>query len=139
MPFQRMKLKQLKRKRPIVYKDELIDDLPGIPVPGGEEYEAFKLRIHRRDTDPRVGEVNFLIRDVSNNLRYLLVYCLMDEPDLIHTINFWVNSKVRLPSGELAHAGKLLDEERASFLLMDFTERYLKKKYSFVSENLQQY
>jgi len=126
-----MKLKQLKRKRLVIYKDELTDDLPGIPVPGGEEYEAFKLRIRRRDTDPRVGEVNFLIRDVSNNLRYLLVYCLMDNPDEIHTISFWVNSKVSMPTGEIAYAGKLLDDEKASYFLMDFTERHLKKKYAF--------
>lgn len=127
-----MKLKQLKRKRLVIYKDDLIDDQPGVPVLEGDEYQAFKLRIQRRETDPRVGEVNFLIRDVSNNLRYMLVYCLMDEPDQIHSICFWVNSKVHLPSGELAYAGKLLDEEKASFFLMDFTERHLKKKYTFV-------
>ena len=134
-----MTLKQLKRRRHVIYKDDLTCDLPGTPVLEGEEYEAFKLRIRRRDTDPGVGEVDFLIRDLSNNLRFMLVYCLMDEPERIHSVSFWINSKVLLPSGELVHAGNLLDEERASLFLMDFTERHLKKKYTFVSKDLQQY
>jgi len=133
-----MTLKQLKRKRLVIYKDELTCDLPGTPVLEGEEYEAFKLRIRRRDTDPRVGEVNFLIREMSNNLRFMLVYCFMDEPEQIHSISFWVNSNVLLPSGELAEAGKLIEEEKASLLLMDFIERHLKKKYTFISKDLQQ-
>jgi hypothetical protein len=134
-----MTLKQLKRKRLVIYKDELTCDLPGTPVLKGEEYEAFKLRIRRRDTDPGVGEVNFLIRELSNNLRFMLVYCFMDEPDRIHSISYWVNSKVLLPSGELAHAGNMIEEEKGSLLLMDFVERHLKKKYTFVSKDLQQY
>lgn len=127
-----MTLKQLKRKRHIIYQEELSCDQPGTFVLEGEEYEAFKLRIRRRDTDPRVGEVNFLIRDKSNNLRYLLLYGFMEQPGEIFRISFWINSKVRLPSGEIAHAGKLLDEERASYFIMDFCERYLKKNYAFV-------
>jgi hypothetical protein len=55
----------------------------------------------------------------------------MDNPDEIHTISFWVNSKVSMPTGEIAYAGKLLDDEKASYFLMDFTERHLKKKYAF--------
>jgi hypothetical protein len=126
-----MKLKQLKRRRPVIYQDELSGELPGTLVLQAEGYEAFKLRIRRRDTDPRVGEVNFLIRDVSNNLRFVLVYCLMDNPDEIHTISFWVNSKVLMPTGEIAYAGTLLDDEKASYFLMDFAERHLKKIYAF--------
>lgn len=134
-----MRLKQLKRKRLVIYTDELSGETPGTLVHKACEYEAFKLRIRRRDTDNRVGEVNFLIRDNSNRLRYLLVYCFMEQPGEIFQISFWINTKVQLPSGELAYAGKLLDDERASLFLMDFAENHLKKNYTLVSENLQQY
>lgn len=134
-----MKLKQLKRQRLVIYQDELSGENPGTPVHRAGEYEAFKLRIRRRDTDPRTGEVNFLIRDCSNRLRYLIAYCMIEQPGEISQISFWINNKVALPSGELAFAGKLLDDERASYFLMDFTENHIKKNYTFVSTNLQQY
>lgn len=133
-----MKLKQLKRKRHIIYKGVLASDNPGTLAFEGMEYEAHKLQIQRRDTDDRDGEVNFLIREKDNNLRYLLLYCFIPEPGQINRICFWICNKVELPSGEIATVSQLIDQERASYFVMDFTERYLKKNYTFISENLQQ-
>jgi len=131
-------IKYLTRKRHIIYDDVLTIDTPGIPVIKVDTYEAFKLQIKRRDTDPEIGEVNFLLRDPSNNLRFLLVYCFMEEPNCIVSISYWINNKVQLPSGELVHAGVLIDNEKAVYFVIDFIERYLKKHYKFVLENLQQ-
>lgn len=127
-----MKLRQLKRKRHIVYQGELVSEEPGQFVIGGEEYEAHKLRIRRRDTDDKDGEVNFLIREKGNILRYMLVYCMIPEPGQISRICFWVCNKVLMPSGELATVEQLIDKEKATYYLMDFCERHLKKNYTFV-------
>ena len=133
-----MKIKKLKRRRHLLYHGDLASDQPGAAVYEGFDYEAFKLRIQRRDTDDRTGEVNFLIRDKSNNLRYLLLYCFLPEPGEISFLSFWVNTKVLLPSGELATAGPLLDEEKASYFIMDFIQKHLKENYSLNPESLQQ-
>lgn len=133
-----MKLKQLKRKRHIIHKGELTSDNPGSLVFEGSEYEAHKLQIWRRDTSDLDGEVNFLIREKENNLKYILVYCFIPEPGQINRICFWICNKVQLPSGEIATVAQLIDQEKASYFVMDFTERYLKKNYTFVSESLQQ-
>lgn len=133
-----MRINKLKRKRHLIYETDLVDQRPGNPVFECEEYEAFKLRIKRRDTGDAWGETNFLIRSRTNNLRYLLVYCFTREPGQVFRICFWINDKVLLPDGELATAGKLLDEEKASYFVLDFIEQYIKKNYTFVSENVQQ-
>ena len=128
-----MRITQLQRKRNLIYSKELTIESPGIPVFKGEVYEVFKLQIQRRDDDPGTGEVNFLIRNLTNNLRFLLAYCFMENSNEIHAISFWINSKVLLPSGEIANTGKLVDDENASYLLMDFIENYIVKNYKVVS------
>jgi hypothetical protein len=96
-------------------------------------YEAFKLQIKRRDTDDKFGEANFLIRDKGNNLRYLILYCFIEQPGEICSVSYWINNKVTLPPGETVFAGNLLDDEKAALFVMDFLERHVKKNYSFVS------
>lgn len=122
---------RLKKKRAIIYQDELLDDVPGIPVFSSESYEAFRLRIKRRDTGDDFGESNFLIRDKSNNLRYVLLYCIREQPEIINSMSFWVNNTVPIPAGYNAYAGDLLDEEVAILYVMDFVERFLKDKNEF--------
>lgn len=128
-----MKITQLKKKREIVYRCRLVDDVPGNPVLDSETYEAFKLQIQRRDTDDTCGEVNFLIRDKGNNLRYLVLYCFMDEPNEIRSVSYWVNNKVTVPPGLVETVEDLIDHEKAALFVMDFLERHVKKNYSFVS------
>lgn len=127
-----MKLRQLKRRRHLLYSIGLTEDKPGILEFESDQYEVFRLRISKRETDDRCGEVNFLIREKSNNLRFALLYCFLESPEEISSMSFWVNTKVLLPTGELAFAGKLIDEEKATYLIMDFCERHLKGKYTFV-------
>lgn len=114
------------------------DELPGKPVFMGDEYEAFKLQIRRLDTGDRSGEVNFLIRNKQNNLRYLLLYCFVEQPGEIFRMSFWINNKVLLPTSEVATTERLIDEEKAAYWVMDFCEQYLKKNYTLVSEIMQQ-
>lgn len=133
-----MKIQRLKKKRNIIYQQDPESEIPGTPVLESETYEVFKLRIQRRETGDEFGEVNFVVREKTNNLRYLLLYCRMDEPGEICSMSFWINSRVTLPPGETVYAGDLLDPEKASLFVMDFTETHLKKKYSFPGGDLQQ-
>lgn len=125
-----MKITRLKRKRHVSYADDTVSERPGMPVAISEEYEAFKLRIRKINTESNFGEANFLIRLRTNNLRYILVYCFLNEDQSIASVSFWVNNSVTLPPGETVTAGDLVEEEKATLLVLDFCETYLKKKYA---------
>lgn len=126
-----MVFKKLKRKRHIIYQDDLTKDVPGIYLFQGDEYEVFRLVIRRRDTGDDFGESNYLIRSKSNNLRYLILYGFKNEACQFDKFSFWINNKVLIPPGDNAYAGDLLDEEVAELYIMDFIENYLKFHESF--------
>lgn len=125
-----MELKKLKRPRAIDYNQGLTGDEPGTLVLEFDKHSAYKLQIKKRHVDTKLGEVNFLIRDNSNNLRYVLLYCFIDNPGEICSCSYYLNSRVLLPTGESAYCGELMDDEVARYLCKDLIERYLKKNYN---------
>lgn len=129
-----MELKKIKRTRHIEYYLNLTDDDLGVPVLEFESHSAYKLQIKKRNVDTKLGEINFLIRDNSNNLRYVILYCFIDNPGEICSCSYYINSRVLLPSGENAYCGELIDKEVALYLCKDFIERYLKKNYKLLEQ-----
>lgn len=118
--------------RHIEYYVDLVGDDIGNPVVEGETYSAYKLQIKKRNVDTSYGEVNFLLREKSNNLRFILMYCFIENPGEIAFSEYWINSRVTLPSGENAHCGELVDSEMATYYIKDFTEKFLKKNYKII-------
>lgn len=129
-----MKITRLKNVRAVYYKEPTSSELPGTPVYQGETYEAFSLKIHKREAADFDGESNYLIREKGNLIRHLILYCRLPEPGRLNELLFWINDKVTIPPGEKLSAGELIDPEKASLWVMDFSENFLKKKYEFVEE-----
>lgn len=130
-----MELKKIKRARNIEYYVDLTHDDIGTPVLEFESHTAYKLQIKTRSVDPKLGEVNFLIRDNSNNLRYVILYCFIENPGEICSCSYYINSRVLLPSGENAYCGELMDEEIALYLCKELIEKYLKKTYKLLGQS----
>ena len=86
----------MSKPRKIDYSVNIIeDDIPG-KIYEGSNYEAYKLQIKKRYFETELGEINFLIRDRSNNLKFILVYCLMKEPEQIFRIEYYINDTIQL-------------------------------------------
>lgn len=122
----------MSKPRKIDYSVNLIDDdIPG-KVYEGSNYEAYKLNIKHRYFETELGEINFMIRDRSNNLKFILVYCLMKEPEKIVNIQYYINDTVQLPSKEVIKTRPLVDQEVAELLVKDLISNYISKNYKIV-------
>lgn len=127
-----MIINQIKIPRFISYYVDLIsDNLEGL-VYESESYEVFKLKIKQRHFETETGELNFLIRDKSNNLRYILLYCYMDNPDEIKSFEYYVNDTVKLPTKQSIKVGNLLDSEIAELFVKDTIHNHIKNKYKII-------
>jgi hypothetical protein len=121
----------LSKPRKISYYVNLIDEDISGKVYEGSNYEAYKLQIKERHINTVVGEINFLIRDKSNNLKYILVYCYMMEPENIFKIEYYINDIIQL-STEVASVDPLVDKEVAEMLVKDLIINYISKNYRII-------
>lgn len=122
----------MSKPRKIDYSVNLIDDdIPG-KVYEGSNYEAYKLIIKHRYFETELGEINFMIRDRSNNLKFILVYCLIKEPEKIFKIEYYINDTVQLPSKEVIKTKPLIDHEISELLVKDFIYNYISKNYKII-------
>ena len=122
----------MSKPRKIDYSVNIIeDDIPG-KIYEGSNYEAYKLQIKKRYFETELGEINFLIRDRSNNLKFILVYCLMKEPEQIFRIEYYINDTIQLPSKEVVRMKPLMDSEIAELFVKDLISNYISKKYKIV-------
>ena len=122
----------MSKPRKIDYSVNLIDDdIPG-KIYEGSNYEAYKLTIKQRYFETDLGEINFMIRDRSNNLKFILVYCLIKEPEKIFKIEYYINDTVQLPSKEVIKTKPLIDHEISELLVKDFIYNYISKNYKII-------
>ena len=125
-------IKKKSKPRNIEYHQQLIaDDIDGL-VYANDLFQVFKLKIKKRNINTEIGELNFLIRDHSNNLKYILVYCFMNEPEEIFGIEYYINDLVIMPNLTVVRVDPHIDEEVAEFYVKDFFVNYLEKKYKIV-------
>lgn len=126
------KVEYLSKPRKIDYYEDLISDqIPGL-IYEGSNYEAYKLQIKQRHIQTVLGEVNFLIRDKSNNLKYILVYCYMMEPENIFKIEYYINDIIQLPTKEVVSVDPLVDKEVSEMLVKDLIFNYISKNYRII-------
>ena len=118
--------------RKIDYYEDLVSDNLEDKVYENDSFEVFKLKIKKRHVQTVLGEINFLIRDRSNNLKYILVYCYMMEPDNIFRIEYYINDILLMPSKEVVKVNSLIDSEMAELYVKDLTEKYIRKKYELI-------
>jgi hypothetical protein len=118
--------------RKIDYYEDLVSDNLTDKVYENDSFEVFKLKIKKRHVQTVLGEIDFLIRDKSNNLKHILVYCYMMEPDNIFRIEYYINDILLMPSKEVIKVNPLLDSEIAEFYVKELTENYIKKKYELI-------
>ena len=118
--------------RKIDYNENLISDLLPHLVYSGINYEAYKLQIKQRHINTMLGELNFLIRDRSNNLKYILVYCYMMEPEKIFKIEYYINDLIQMPSKEIIKIDPMMDAEAAEMYVKDLIVNYINKQYEIV-------
>ena len=118
--------------RKIDYYEDLVSDNLEDKVYENDIFEVFKLKIKKRHVQTVLGEINFLIRDRSNNLKYILVYCYMMEPDNIFRIEYYINDILLMPSKEVVKVNSLIDSEMAELYVKDLTENYIRKKYELI-------
>lgn len=122
----------MSKPRKIDYSVNIIeDDIPG-KIYEGSNYEAYKLQIKKRYFETDLGEINFLIRDRSNNLKFILVYCLMKEPEQIFKIEYYINDTIQLPSKEVIKMKPLMDPEVGELFVKDLISNYISKNYKIV-------
>lgn len=118
--------------RKIDYYEDLVSDNFTDKVYENDSFEVFKLKIKKRHVQTVLGEIDFLIRDKSNNLKYILVYCYMMEPDNIFRIQYYINDILLMPSKEVIKVNPLLDSEIAELYVKELAENYIKKKYELI-------
>lgn len=127
-----MKINRITQPRKIDYYVDLIsDDLPNL-VYDGSNYEAYKLQIKERHIQTDLGEIDFIIRDKSNNLRHILVYCYMNEPNKIFKAEYYINNIIKLPSKEVVKTDIMLDEEISEMYVKDLIVNHIEKKYQII-------
>lgn len=127
-----MKINRITQPRKIDYYVDLIsDDLPNL-VYDGSNYEAYKLQIKERHIQTDLGEIDFIIRDKSNNLRHILVYCYMNEPNKIFKVEYYINNIIKLPSKEVVKTDIMLDEEISEMYVKDLIVNHIEKKYQII-------
>lgn len=118
--------------RKIDYYEDLVSDNLTDKVYENDSFEVFKLKIKKRHVQTVLGEIDFLIRDKSNNLKYILVYCYMMEPDNIFRIEYYINDILLMPSKEVVKINSLIDSEIAELYVKELAENYIKKKYELI-------
>lgn len=127
-----MNIEKILNKRHIdYYVDPLDEDLPKL-LHAGKNYNAYKLDIKMRHVFTDEGEVNFLIRDNSNNLKHIFVYGIMNKPNEIYKFKYYVNNFVRLSQNNYTTVKGLMDEEIAKFYVLDFINNYVLKNYTII-------
>lgn len=125
-------ISHIENPRKIDYTVDLLsNDLPN-KIYEGSNYEAYKLQIKQRHVQTMMGEINFLIRDKSNPLKYIIVYCLMMEPDKISNVKFYINDTVEMQYKELIKIEPLIDLEAAELFVKDLFINYISKNYDIV-------
>lgn len=125
-------IERVKNPRKCDYDVNLIAELiPGL-VYSGNNYDAYKLKIKQRHVQTMLGEINFLIRDKSNDLKYVLVYCYMMEPEKIFKIEYYVNDVIQMPSKETIKIEPVMDGEVADLYVKDLVLNYISKNYEIV-------
>jgi hypothetical protein len=118
--------------RKIDYQENLIVDLLPNLVYSGNNYEAYKLQIKQRHIQTMLGELNFMIRDKTNNLKFILVYCYMMEPEKIFKIEYYINDIIQFPSKEIVKIDPMMDSEMADMYVKDLVFNYISKKYEII-------
>lgn len=122
---------QIKSRRNIIYHEDLVSDNLATPVYSNNEFDVYKLSIKERRVHTSLGEIDYLLRDKSNNLKYILLYCYIINPGKLYRFEYYINDTVLLPSKFNAKTDKLVDEEKAKFYAMDFIINYLEKKFTY--------
>ncbi len=122
-------IKKISKKRSIEYYCNLTEETLPKLIYSNTIFDAFKLDIKSRVTNTDVGELNFLIRDKSNILRYIILYCYMDKPNTIFQFSYYLNNEVVLPSKYIAKTETLIDDEVGYLYIMDFISNYVSKNY----------
>lgn len=125
-------IESIPNPRKIDYYEDLISDNLSDKIYENESVQVFKLKIKKRHVQTVLGEIDFLIRDKSNNLKYILVYCFMMEPDNIFRIQYYVNDIVKMPTKEVIKVEPLLDSEIAEFYVKELADNYIKKNYELI-------
>lgn len=118
--------------RKIDYYEDLISDNLSDKIYENESVQVFKLKIKKRHVQTVLGEIDFLIRDKSNNLKYILVYCFMMEPDNIFRIQYYINDVLIMPTKEVVKVNPLVDSEIAELYVKDLADNYIKKNYELI-------
>jgi len=126
------KINIIPKKRHVEYCDDLTVENLSNPVYSNSQFDAFKLLIKKRNIDIVFGEVNFLIRDKNNNLKYLILYCYIDQPNEIFKINYWINNKVVMPNRELVTTDNLIENELSTYYVLDFIKNYISINYKII-------
>lgn len=123
----------INRPRKIDYYVDLLSDEIPERIYEGSNYEAFKLKIKERHMLTDIGEINFMIRDKSNNLKYILVYCMMTQPNQIFKIDYYINDIVPMPNKNRVKIDEILDKEKAEMFVKDLVHNYISKNYNIIS------
>lgn len=118
--------------RKIDYYEDLVSHNLTDKVYENEIFEVYKLKIQKRHVQTVLGEIDFLIRDKSNNLKYILVYCFMMEPDNIFRIQYYVNDILIIPTKEVVKVKPLIDSEIAELYVKELADNYIKKNYELI-------
>lgn len=127
-----MIITNIKNPRFVTYYNQLTSDEVDNMVHETSTYTAFKLKIKQRHFESEIGEIDFLIRDKTNNLKYILVYCYMEQPEEINSIEYYINDTVKLPSKEIVKVGPLMDVEVSDLLVKDLLHNYISKNYKII-------
>lgn len=127
-----MNLSKLKIPRYISYNYDLLSDEMEKLVYDCPSYQAYKLQIKERHFETNTGEINFLIRDKSNNLKYILLYCYMNEPEHIFKFDYYINDIIKMPSKELVRIEPMVDAEIADLYVKDLIANYINKNYKLI-------
>lgn len=127
-----MNIEKINNKRHIdYYVSPLADDLPKL-LYAGANYSGYKLDIKKRHIFTDEGEVNFLIRDNSNNLKHIFLYGIMKNPNEIYSFKYYINTFVKLSNNNYTNVKGLLDDEIAKFYVLDFINNYVSKNYTII-------
>lgn len=127
-----MNILRINKPRLITYYSDLLSDELDNLIHDSESYQAFKLKIKQRHFESEQGEMNFLIRDKTNNLKYIILYCFMDEPEIIKDCDYYVNNILKLPSKETIITEPFIDGEVAELYVKDLIFNNLQKKYKLL-------
>ena len=125
-------IESIPNPRKIDYYEDLISDNLSDKIYENESVQVFKLKIKKRHVQTVLGEIDFLIRDKSNNLKYILVYCFMMEPDNIFRIQYYINDVLIMPTKEVVKVNPLIDSEIAELYVKDLADNYIKKNYELI-------